>query len=500
MPNAPDPGPRHEGPSRFAAMGLVLAVYFATRISSLGTLPIFLDEAVHIQWAERLWEEGRILRPVGSGRLLAVATYGLALPFEDRLWAARVIAVMAGALTLVFTMLLSRRLFGARAGLVAGVLYVVSPFALVYDRLALSDGFLAAALAGVMLATRVLTDDPRRLGPWAGLVVASTLAIVSKVSALLFLPAVPMAALLLAKDRRKSFVASALAVVATLVCASPMLLYFGANSGEIVSQHLADPDIPGLTLIATLRDISGWLRSYFGIPVLLAGAASFAWLRDGRALWLAGSFVLPLVLFALLSEPWSARYILPTLPPFLILIAGGIDAVCARLTTGRASPAALALALAISLQGLLFDFRLFTDSSSAPFPADDRHQLVTGWPAGYGVRDAALRLARETEAASAQIFVDTGGTRTLSTSLAVLLARHPRLTLVEGDFATSATRQAIVAAAGKGTVFAILGPRSPGLDFKSVMEGVPVERVAVYERPGGEWAASLFRVGVASER
>lgn len=500
MSNAPDPGSRDEGPSRFAAMGLVLAVYFATRFLSLGSLPIFLDEAVHIQWAERLYEEGRILRPVGSGRLLAVAAYGLALPFEDRLRAARVIAAMAGALTLVFTMLLSRRLFGARAGLVAGVLYVVSPFALVYDRLALSDGFLAAAVTGLMLAVSTLIEEPRRLGPWVGLVAASTLAIVSKVSALLFLPAVPMAALVLAKNRRSSLAVCAPAVAAGLVCASPMLWFFAANNGEIVSQHLADPDLPGSTLMATLRDISGWLRSYFGIPILVAGAASFAWLRDGRALWLGGSFFLPLLLFALLSEPWSARYILPTLPPLLILVSGGIEAVCARLNTGRAGAAALGLALAVSLHGLVFDVRLFKDPSSAPFPADDRHQLVTGWPAGYGVREAAQRLEIESAAEPAIVFVDTGGTRTLSTSLAVLLARHPRLTLREGDFATSATREAMVAEAGKGTVFAILGPRSPGLDFKSLMEGAPVERVEVYERPGGEWAATLFRVGVGSRR
>jgi 4-amino-4-deoxy-L-arabinose transferase-like glycosyltransferase len=391
-------------------------------------------------------------------------------------------------------------LFGARAGLVAGVLYVVSPFALVYDRLALSDGFLAAALAGVMFATRVLTDDPRRLGPWVGLVVASTLAIVSKVSALLFLPAVPLAALLLAKERRSSLVAGAMAVAAALVCASPMLWFFAANSGEIASQHVADRDLSGSMLMATLRDIWGWLRSYFGIPVLLAGAASIAWLRDGRALWLGGSFVLPLVLFALLSEPWSARYILPTLPSLLILISGGIETVCARLNTGRAGVAALGLALAISLQGLVFDVRLFVDPSRAPFPADDRHQLVTGWPSGYGVREAARRLEKESEAGAALVFVDTGGTRTLSTSLAVLLAGHPRLSLVEGDFATSATREAIAAEAARVTVFAILGPRSPGLDFRSLMEGVPVERVEVYERPGGEWAATLFRVGVGSQR
>ena len=85
MSNAPDPVSRREGRSPILAIGLFLVLYLVTRTLSLDALPIFLDEAVHLQWAERLFSEGRILRPVGSGRLLAVATYGLALPFEDRL-------------------------------------------------------------------------------------------------------------------------------------------------------------------------------------------------------------------------------------------------------------------------------------------------------------------------------------------------------------------------------------------------------------------------------
>ena len=162
--------------------------------------------------------------------------------------------------------------------------------------------------------------------------------------------------------------------------------------------------------------------------------------------------------------------------------------------------ASLSLASVISLQGLVFAFQLLKDPSNAPFPSDDRHQFVSGWPAGYGVREAAKRLLTESVSGPVTVFVDTGGTRTLSTSLTVLLARHPRITLVEGDFATSATRRNIVAEAAKGTVFAILGSRSPGLDFKSLIEGAPVERVEAYERPGGEWAGTLFRVGVASPR
>ncbi|MEO8500461.1 MAG: hypothetical protein ABI565_06065, partial [Vicinamibacteria bacterium] len=137
MMNAPERPSWREGRSPFWVVGLLLALYLATRILSLNALPIFLDEAVHLQWAERLFSEGRILRPVGSGRLLAVAAYGLALPFEDRLWVARLIATVAGAFSLVFTILLSRRLFSGRAAAISGALYVLSPFALTYDRLAL---------------------------------------------------------------------------------------------------------------------------------------------------------------------------------------------------------------------------------------------------------------------------------------------------------------------------------------------------------------------------
>jgi hypothetical protein len=43
-------------------------------------------------------------------------------------------------------------------------------------------------------------------------------------------------------------------------------------------------------------------------------------------------------------------------------------------------------------------------------------------------------------------------------------------------------------------VFAVLGPRSTDLDFKSQVPGAAVERVEVYVRPGGEWAATLFRL------
>ena len=494
MSNAPDPVSRREGRSPILAIGLFLVLYLVTRTLSLDALPIFLDEAVHLQWAERLFSEGRILRPVGSGRLLAVATYGLALPFEDRLWAARLIASLVGALTLVLTMLLAHRLFGTLAGVVAGALYVCSPFALVYDRLALSDGFLSACITGLMLATFRLSERPGEVRPRLMAAALIVLAVVSKVSALFFLLTMPLCVLALAARRGPAFRSVAIAVALGLLGAAPMLWFFARNSGEISSQHVVDPLAFGSTIAATAGDMREWAVSYFTAPALLAAAASIAFLRDGRALWLAGSVSLPFVLFALFSEPWSARYVLSTLPPLLILIAGGIEGLTARLKPSSRVAAAIGLTVFASLSSLPFVKDLIVNPAKAPFPEDDRRQLVTGWPSGYGVRELAVRLEQEARTGELTAYVDTGGPRTFPTSMAILVGRHPSIRLVEGDFGTEAVRAAMMEETKRRRVFAILGPRTVDLDFKAHFADAAVERVEVYQRPGGEWAATLFRL------
>jgi|CXWL01.1.fsa_nt_gi MFS family permease len=496
MSTAPDSLSRRAGRSPFRAIGLFLALYFLTRVATLSVLPIFLDEAVHLQWAERLYSEGRILRPIGAGRLLAVAAYGLAAPFEDRLFAARLLAVIAGAFTLVGAMLIAHRLFGALAAPVAGFLYLVSPFALTYDRLALSDGFLSAFVTGLMLTTLAIIDEPAswRLRIRFGVLLA--LSVVSKVSALLFLLALPLGVLILPGERRAALASMGKGALIGLIGAVPMLWLFAANSGEIAAQHVADPSATGSVLMATLRDMSGWALSYFTIPVMIFAALSAVLLRDGRALWLAGSVVLPFLLFALLSEPWSARYILPTLPPLVVLMAGGLVRVAERVTPAVRGVFAIALAALVSFQCLAFDRYLLLVPAMAPFPADDRHQLVSGWPAGYGVREIAERLERESATGPLTVHVDTGGTRTLSTSLGILLKAKPAVRLLEGDFGSVEFREAMVMEARKGRAFAILGPRTSDLEFAAAMEGAVAQRIEVYTRPGGEWAATLFEIQV----
>ncbi len=494
MSNAPDDVSRRLGRSPLRAIGLLLFAYLATRLVSLGALPAFLDEAVHIQWAERLWSEGRIAKPVSAGRLLAVAAYGVAVPFEDRLLAARVVSVFVGVGTLLAVVALGRRLFGARAAWIAGALYILSPFALVYDRLALSDGFLSAFITLLMLGACDLAERPPR---WLHVltVVSIPLAFLSKVSAVLFLPTWFIGLALLSHDRRRVLRTGALSLLAGLAAAAPMLVSFLRTGREIAAQHIADPASgDGSALAATLADMGGWVVAYFTPPALVAALVAILVLRDRRAAWLGLSVLLPFALFSVFSEPWSARYILPTLPPFLLLIAGGIDRLAARVS--RPAVAVVAFVLLASAEGLAFDKHLLTNPAQAPFPEDDRRQLVTGWPSGYGVRDLATRLVDESAPAPITVFVDARATRNVTAGLDLLVGRTDGIRLVETDLETAETLQAMRREAGKGGAYAVVGPRPEPLDFRAFVSnsaGLAL-RVQVYERPGGEWAATLFRV------
>ena len=111
------------------------------------------------------------------------------------------------------------------------------------------------------------------------------------------------------------------------------------------------------------------------------------------------------------------------------------------------------------------------------------------------VGHGSARLEQEALTGELTAYVDTGGTRTLPTSLGVLVGRRPSIRLVEGDFGAETVRASMAEETKTRRVFAIVGPRTRDLDFKAaIADAASAERLAVYARPGGEWAATLFRL------
>ena len=119
-------------------------LYFLTRLINLTILPIFFDEANYIFWAKRIASaNSHWFLPLAYGKpvpfIWLIVLMLKILPSNLYLIAGRLPSVFFGLITLIGIYKLGKSHFSKSIGLAACLLYILSPFALFYDRLALYD-------------------------------------------------------------------------------------------------------------------------------------------------------------------------------------------------------------------------------------------------------------------------------------------------------------------------------------------------------------------------
>jgi tetratricopeptide (TPR) repeat protein len=369
-------------------LGAVVAVYLASRLARLMLLPVFLDEAIHLDWAFRTAATGQLVGLSDGGRYLPIWIYALiAAGAQDPLRAARLVSVAAGLATVLGLAWLGRLLGSPRAGLLAAFLYVAAPFTLVYDRMALVDAPLAALVVYALAFTVLWSRTARRR--WA---IAAGLAIgaagLTKLSGLLLLPLPALVALSSRSPDRGRLRAELAWVYAVVLVALAPLLADIAGTGRFFGENLwvlqAGPG--GSSFIPRNAGLAAaWLLAYFTPlgAVALALAAAWSLVRRERPDVLLFAVAAGWCLFFVLAggRYWFPRYVLPAVPPLLLLAARGASRM------GRAGPWIAAGLLALAWTR--FDAALVADPARAPLPPVERSQYVYDWPSGYGVAEAA---------------------------------------------------------------------------------------------------------------
>ena len=448
----------------------LLALHLLTRLRGLGLLPIFLDETLHVRWAlliaqgEKSWDA-----TWKWGRALTIWLGALVSPWaEDLLYANRLVSVALGAVTLVATMEIARRLLGSRAALLAGLFYVLCPFTLFHDRMALTEAGLSAFTALTLLfSIRVAESGQRRFAVLAGL--AFALAVLVKALGVLALP-IPALVVLLLGPVRARLGALALAYACGLPPAAWAFRKFVATEN---AQHMAELFTGGGgafagRLASSLAEGFGWLWTWCTPPLVLLGllgAALAIARRDRKTLLLALLAVYPLVAFSSVLSWRMPRYLLPAAVPLLVLAAGALDWLVTRLLAWTPETArerrrpwlTAAAAVLVLLPALRLDRALWTDPARAAIPAADRFQYVLGWPSGYGVRETEQlvrdELERHPEGLTVVVHANRyQNLRVTPLVLGLAFAREPRVRLEDWNFADPTALAAFErwAAAGPG--------------------------------------------------
>jgi len=457
----------------------LVALYLFTRLRGLGLLPIFLDETLHVRWALLVSQGDKPWDATWKwGRALTIWLGALVSPWaQDLLLANRLVSVAIGVATLLATVEIARRLLGPREALLAGVFYVLCPFTLFYDRMALTEAGLSAAFALTLMLSIRMAESGRSLdAALAGLMLA--LAVLVKAIGVLVLP-VPLVTLLVLGRIRERWKTLALAYGVGLPPIAVALRLFVASEN---AQHMAQLFTGGGGAFAArlgqnLAEGAGWLWTWWSWPlVALAelGAVVALWRRDRKGLLLALLALYPLVAFSAVLTWRMPRYLLPASAPLLALAAGAlvwlISAAAERLPAAApryARDGLLAIAAVLVLMpALRLDHAFWTDPSRAAIPGPDRFQYVVGWPSGYGVRDTERlvrhELAQHPDGLTVVVHANRHqNLRMTPLTLGLAFAREPRVRLEDWDFADPTAIQAFERWAAAGPTLLVVPRADP---------------------------------------
>lgn len=451
---------------------LVLAIFLRTY--NLNELSVFGDEAIYIRWAQVMRNEPTLrFIPLSDGKQpLYMWVVILFQKFvSDPLIAGRLVSLFTGLVTMVGIFVITLLLFSPRekealvkevtfgsylkslfhlsnkkvifTGIIASLIYAISPYVVFFDRMALVDSMLS--MFGVwtfifsFIAFQFVRLDSAML---AGFCLGG--AYLTKSPALFFLLSLPSNWLFAdwpKSDKRKlgRFVQLSLLTVVIVGIALVMfnILRLGPNFHLLSSRNLdyVHPisrilEYPFDPMYVFLKKIFGYFW-YLG-PGSIIFLYLLSFIRDFKnnfknyfvlSIW----SIIPMILVSEFSKTMTARYVLFIVPFLIIISASGF------LSKNKVTRKMMIFALVIFVaQSIFINKLILTDIKAAPLPQGERAGYLEEWTAGIGIREVSEYLKDYWDNnPGKKIVVGTEGYfGTLPDGLQAYLYDYPEITVV----------------------------------------------------------------------
>ena len=385
---------------------LISVLYFGLRLPNLTSQPIFADEAIYIRWAQVMKSEPTLrFLPLSDGKtpLFMWVMIPFFKFFHDPLFAGRFLSVIAGFFSLFGIYLLSKKIFNWKVGLWASLFYVITPYTVFFDRMALVDSMVSAFTIWIIyfsiwLAQKVRLDLAMILGFILGG------AWLTKTPAFLNLLLLPISVLAFKKGKGgtnsllKLFLFWGVAIFIALFMYNSLRL--GPNF-HLLSSRNADYLFSPLELVGRpldpfiphFNDMSDWFPKLLTWPILIAGLIGIILVikeRNKKGLIVLLWGLIPLLLEMTFLRTFTARYLLSSIPLFLILAGFGIEKIAKKIPS-------IILIVLVLFSPLIFDYQLLTNSPPQSLPKEERIGYFEDWTAGYGFKEIGSFLLEESK-------------------------------------------------------------------------------------------------------
>lgn len=300
-------------------------LYFLTRLINLEIIPIFNDEATYIRYGIH-----QILEPefkpysllIGKEPLLPQFFGSLGNAMGDYLIGARVISVLFGFLTLSGLYALALKLENKKTAFFIGILYILSPFNLFFDRLALMDSAISAIAVWSLYFTYVIISKPNWWNAvYLGIVLG--IGLYTKTTAYFFLGLVGLSAfLILISDKKIAKKNLLVSLNLFLSLGIALLLYIPLYFSEYYIIHLdllkqyTYPltyvfSFPVKVWFLNLQKTFIWLVMFLTIPIFVLGIYGIVKnIKNFKYLFIMFWLFVPLIYEILYAKLFSGRHVL----------------------------------------------------------------------------------------------------------------------------------------------------------------------------------------------
>jgi len=379
-------------------LGLV-TLYFLTRLINLELLPIFSDEGIYIRWAKTAWYDASwrfISLTDGRQPLQTWATIPFLKLFPNSpLFAGRLFSVIFGFFGLLGFLALLFYLFNKKTAFLGGILYILSPFLLLYQRMALADAavntfYIYLLLFSILLIKTLRLDIALIFGLIGGL------ALLTKSTTQLFFITSFFAPLLILKKINSDFIIKKinffiLFFISFLIAfalyniqrLSPFMHYINLKNQTFVLTFSEWLKNPFLVFASNIKVIPYYLVFESGFLIVFFSFLGFAFLIKKKPLlsfYLLVWFFIPFFTIAFFSKVIFPRYLI-----YLNII---IIIFSAFFFSQLKNKKIFILLFTLLLTNLIiFNYYIIFRPQNMILPEIDKGQYIEGITAGWGIKE-----------------------------------------------------------------------------------------------------------------
>ncbi len=494
---------------------LLFLVYFLTRFFALSSLPIFNDESIYLHWGQIMTNvPGQAFYSLFDGKPpLVLWVFGTIQKFPiDPLVAGRLISIIFGTLTIFGILKICQLLkFSQKTQIIAGLLYILSPLTLFFDRLAILDSPISTIFIWIVYLSLKISQSKiinhkqslllrNKSSILLGLVQAAGLWIKGTCRIFLFLPFIIPVLTLLADKNKKG--ASREAVSFFISFALAQILFFPIRLNSlfpIFQKREADFLLPLSGIFSPVVWSSHLLLliltlTVFITPLVLIFAV-FGFYKlfktdKKTALVLLSFSVIPLVIEISTARFFLSRYFLFTILPIFIFCAYGLEQIKKWKKIAAIFTFILPVTLTLSLTLTPFStLKTLSQNKHSlllrnKILAQDLEQYFTGWTSGYGVKEAADFLVQESQKGPIIVLLraDSGNPED---GMFVFLGKNKNIIFAQ---ATQKPKPEELKALSKFPIFFVSrGPQFLGMENS-------LSELAIFKKPLGEEFVGIYKI------